>query len=607
MPNNDVQLIKSRLDIVEFIGDKVKLRKAGRNYIGLCPFHSEKTPSFHVSRERQNYHCFGCGKGGDIFTFVMETEGYNFQQALNVLAERAGVSISYSSKERTDNFKNKERVKNLYDVMNLAANFFSHNLKMSSAAIAYLQRRNLTPLDAARFNLGWSFRSWDSLLNFLKQNGVSERQALSAGLIIAGEHGGFYDRFRGRLIFPVKDLTGKIIAFGGRLVDGEGAKYINSPEGEIYSKRDNLYLLNDAKNFIRERKRAILVEGYMDAVRLHIAGFGETVASLGTSLTEQQARLIKRFTDNCYICYDSDEAGQEAALRGMYILQESGLNARVISLPSGKDPDELLSDNKINGKELFNNAINNAQPLILHHLNAIKKYLDMPDRRRAALNSFFSGLARLEPSDIAPYIYIITGTLGFNNRIDNFWNELNKFKRYLKNLKLNNFDDKNKKNSEVNELEAQYNNNFINTYKVPVQAEYYEQALCALLWRSRDVRRKVAGDLNKILNILDDENIKNMAAAILTDNTDTLEERWLSLGEIWQMNLIAAGEEICDEILKGGATLKSELDLFDFLCSEIKRQKVRRRYEGLKLKMDRGDASKDEMIEYYALAAEIKN
>ncbi|WP_208873333.1 DNA primase, partial [Fretibacterium fastidiosum] len=204
----------------------------------------------------------------------------------------------------------------------------------------------------------------------LRGQGVTERQAVACGLALEGQRGGVYDRFRGRLMFPIRNVAGRVIAFGGRLVDGEGAKYINSPEGEIYSKRRNLYLLHEARSAIRERKRSILVEGYMDALRLHLCGFPEAVASLGTSLTEDQARLLKRFSDTCYICYDSDAAGQEATLRGMYVLQELGLDVRVVSLPLGKDPDEFLLAS--GGPDRFEEAIANARPLILQHLAAVR-------------------------------------------------------------------------------------------------------------------------------------------------------------------------------------------------------------------------------------------
>ena len=212
--------------------------------------------------------------------------------------------------------------------------------------------------DIKRFSLGYSLNSWDSLVNYLRTEKVNDKQILDLGLALQSKHG-LYDRFRGRLMFPIKNIAGKIIAFGGRLIDGEGAKYINSPESVVYSKRNNLYLLHEARHSIREKKRSILVEGYMDAIRLHKCGFTETVASLGTSLTIEQAKSLARLAQDCYICYDSDSAGQTATLRSMYILQQNELNVHVVTLPEGKDPDEFLSSDN-NTPEKFEDAVKAA-------------------------------------------------------------------------------------------------------------------------------------------------------------------------------------------------------------------------------------------------------
>ncbi|HPE65664.1 MAG TPA: DNA primase, partial [Synergistales bacterium] len=323
MRSDDVRRVKDRLDIVEVIGDYVRLKKAGNNFLGLCPFHDEKTPSFNVSPSRQTFHCFGCGQGGDVFSFIMEKENLSFREALETLAERAGVQLS-SEGART------LRERSLFDIMERACSHFRSLLEKPEGehAAAYLARRNL-PREAWRnFELGWASPSWDALWKALANEGVSFREAFDAGLVLEGKNGP-YDRFRGRIIFPVRDISGRLLAFGGRLLDGEGAKYINSPEGVLYSKRRSLYLLNRAKEAARSKDRLILVEGYMDAIRLHLNGFEETAASLGTSLTEEQALLIRRLTDRCFICYDSDIAGQEASIRGMYVLQKAGLDVRV--------------------------------------------------------------------------------------------------------------------------------------------------------------------------------------------------------------------------------------------------------------------------------------
>ena len=337
MNNNEIiNQIKDSLDIADIIGERVKLRKTSRGFMGLCPFHNEDTPSFHVYTDSQSYYCFGCKEAGDIFSYVMKTENLDFPEALRLLADRAGVKLGTYRQESTDT----------YSVLNLAAKFFTEYLvsDSGSAARAYISRRKLDTSDIGRYSLGYSPNSWDALTKFLRSRHISDQAILNAGLAVQNSRG-MYDRFRGRLMFPIHDITGKVIAFGGRIIDGEGAKYINSPEGALYSKRRNLYLLDRARNTIREKGRSILVEGYMDALRLHKCGFTEAVASLGTSLTEEQAGLLSRHAAKCYICYDSDSAGQNAAIKGMYILAEHGLSVYVVEIPDGKDPDEFLCNN----------------------------------------------------------------------------------------------------------------------------------------------------------------------------------------------------------------------------------------------------------------------
>jgi len=589
MLNNNINLIKSRIDIVELISDYVRLRRAGRNYLGLCPFHNEKTPSFTVSQERQSWHCFGCGRGGDIFTFIMQHENMDFHEALKFLADRAGVELNNFNNNNLNKANNKA---NLYEIMSLASRYFENNLKADNLAKSYLERRNLTLEQAAKFNLGWSYRSWDGLLNFLKRNNISEAQALSAGLIIAHESGKFYDRFRGRLIFPVKDISGRVIAFGGRLVDGEGAKYINSPEGEIYSKRDNLYLINQAKNFMKERGRAILCEGYMDAVRLHLSGFNEAVASLGTSLTEEQARLIKRFCGMCYICYDSDEAGQEAALRGMYILQSCGLDVRVININNSKDPDELLLTQ--NGLNLFNQALASARPLVLYHLQSVKdRYLNDVNKRRYGINNLLNGLAQLDFMDIEPYLYNLTGALNISP--ETLRHEIKARKasqRPRKGLA---------KASQV----QQVNNNNLN------KLDDLECALCALLWQSEDLRRglnasrsQASQSLNSLENLLelvdDNEVIQDIIFSILMDGPEICNENWLSLDQADYLAIIAKGQAY----LNNNAHTEH---IFNQLCADLRARKLKARFEALKLKLNDGSATPEDLRDYAAAARNIKS
>ncbi|RRD65255.1 DNA primase [Fretibacterium sp. OH1220_COT-178] len=573
MQNDDVKRIKERLDILEVIGDRVRLHRAGRGYLGLCPFHDEKTPSFHVSQERQNYHCFGCGRGGDVFTFVMETEGLEFRQALELLADRAGVALTRpEGRRRTSG--------NLYEVMDLAEKFFRSLLTApeGTAVRAYLTRRGLSLDDAARFGLGWSANSWDSLSRHLRGAGVTDREALDAGLVLEGQRGGVYDRFRGRMTFPIRDVAGRVIAFGGRLVDGEGAKYINSPEGAIYSKRRNLYLLHEARGSIRERGRSILVEGYMDAIRLHLNGYTETVASLGTSLTEEQARLLKRFGDRCYICYDSDTAGQEATLRGMYTLQGLGLDVQVISIPTGKDPDDLLSSP--DGRATFERALEEARPLVLQHLAAVQPLLERPETRRAGVESLFGGLAQLQPSTIAPNAPQLAGALGFYPH--EFWRELEAFRR-------------GRRPEERRGAAEGGNENAAHENPDP---EPLEAALCALLWRGEDYR--CSSRPEDMLELLSDERVKEVVLAILMESTATLEARWLSIGDRFPLALIARGDAFCDELEH------SDSEPWAVVCSGLRRRRDESRLRFLDAKMKRREATLEELAEMQRLAAELK-
>ena len=264
--NQIIDQIIATIDIAEIIGDRVKLRRSSRGYEGLCPFHDERTPSFHVYTDTQSYYCFGCHEAGNIFTFLMKTENIGFREAVEILADRAGVTLPQYEKRHEE--------RNPHEILELAAKFYADNLTSNYGMVAraYMERRKLDATDITKFSLGYSLNSWDSLVHYLAHAGISEKQMLNLGLALQGKHG-LHDRFRGRLIFPIKNISGRIVGFGGRLIDGEGAKYINSSESKIYSKRKNLYLLDVARKSIREKKRSILVEGYMDAIRLHKCGF----------------------------------------------------------------------------------------------------------------------------------------------------------------------------------------------------------------------------------------------------------------------------------------------------------------------------------------------
>ena len=572
MQSEDVRRIKDRLDIAEVIGDHVRLKKAGNNFSGLCPFHEEKTPSFSVSPSRQTWHCFGCGRGGDVFTFVMERESLSFREALELLAERAGVSLTADSR-----FPRRER--NLYDVLEKALTVYRGLLKAPEGAAArgYLERRNLSAEACTTFEIGWAPASWDTLWNALFTEGITAPQAIEAGLIIEGKNG-FYDRFRGRIIFPVRDIAGKLLAFGGRLLDGEGAKYINSPEGTLYSKRRNLYLLHRAKEAVRTRDRVILVEGYMDALRLHMTGFPESCASLGTALTEEQALLIRRLTDRCFICYDSDLAGQEAAVKGMYVLQRAGLDVRVVELPLGKDPDELLSLPE--GQGIFSKALASARPLVLHHIHLRREMLSLPEKRRKAADEIISGIALLSPVDLSPHLPAAAAALGI------FPHELSSM-----------IEEARKRNA-GRERESRETTGNHPGAESPSGPDMQEAALCTCLWRDESVRRSADG--KKILGLLTDERLQTLAAALLsTPSLDELEAHWHTLGDSFPLKAISLGGVLCDELASSGGS-------FDLLLVMLEKRKERREYNLLRESLSRGEASGDDLLRFRHLARSLK-
>ena len=351
----DTQLIKDKLDIVDFISEYVPLKRAGINYKACCPFHQEKTPSFMVNRERQSWHCFGCNKGGDIFTFLQEIEGMEFVEALKFLAEKAGVRLDYKISEINTSQKN--RIK---DINTEAARFF-HNflLKMDAARLAreYLRERGLSDNTIENWQIGFGPEQWDLLTQYLLKKGHSIDDLVAVGLTIkkAGAdiqtQKGFYDRFRGRIMFPISDTYGAVVGFTGRvLVETEksGGKYVNTPQTIVYDKSRVVFGLNYAKPEIKAKDLIVMVEGQMDVIACHQAGMKNVVATSGTALTEAQVRLLKRYSNNLNIAYDADAAGLAAAKRGVDIAIKEGMNVKVISIPTGlgNDPDEVCKKNK---------------------------------------------------------------------------------------------------------------------------------------------------------------------------------------------------------------------------------------------------------------------
>lgn len=365
-----IQKIKDENDIVDVVSETVKLKRSGRNYTGLCPFHNEKTPSFSVAQDKQIFKCFGCGEGGNVFTFVMMTRKLNYVDAIKYLADRVNIVI-----EENDGNKSKDSYEKLYKINTEAAKYFFSNLNKYPIAKNYLLNRGITNATIRKFGLGYSLDDWNSLQNYLQRRGYTELDLLTVGLLTKNEKGNVYDRFRNRIMFPVFDIKGRVIGFGGRVLDDSKPKYLNSPETSIFKKGTNLYGFNFSLKSTN-LNCFLIVEGYMDCISLHQSGINSAVASLGTALTINQAKLIKRYTDKVIISYDSDLAGQSATLRGLEILRKEGLDVRVLKVPTGKDPDDYIREK---GKDSFIQLMESSLPLIDYRIKRAAEGINFKD------------------------------------------------------------------------------------------------------------------------------------------------------------------------------------------------------------------------------------
>ena len=374
-PEELVEEVRAKNDIVDVVSGYVKLQKKGGNYWACCPFHNENTPSFSVSGNKQMYHCFGCGVSGNVFTFVMKYENYSFPEAVRMLADRAGVQlpkVEYSEEQKA---RENKRAR-LLEVNKEAAKFFYYQLRQPHGAVGYqyLKKRELSDETMHRFGLGYAGKNGAELVQYLRNKGFEDELIKEAGLANYSEKHGLVSQFWNRVMYPIQDINHRVIGFGGRVMGDGEPKYLNSPETPVFDKRRNLYGLNFART--ARSGNIILCEGYMDVIAMHQAGFTQAVASLGTAFTPEQANLLRRYTDNVLLAYDSDGAGVKAALRGIGILRDAGLTGKVINMRPYKDPDEFM---KALGKEAFQERIDQAENSFFFEIRILEGQFDMND------------------------------------------------------------------------------------------------------------------------------------------------------------------------------------------------------------------------------------
>ncbi len=394
-PDSFLQELKLRNDITEIASSYVNLKRHGRNMVGLCPFHGEKTPSFNIYTENGSFYCFGCGAGGDVITFIMKIENLDYVEAVKFLAQRAGMEMPENT---YDDSMSKLRMR-IYEANREAARFFHSTLisPRGQSGLNYLRGRALSDRTIRHFGLGFADDDWNSLCNHLKNKGFSEYEILSANLAFKNRSGnGIHDRFVNRVMFPIIDLRGNVIAFGGRIMTDEKPKYLNTSDTPVFKKSENLFSLNNAKS--SDTRTLILCEGYMDVIALNQAGFTNAVATLGTALTNEQAVLMKRYADEVIICYDADGAGQKATARAIQILRNAGLPIKILTVPSGKDPDEFIRSKGENGPAAFKLLIDKCGNDVEYRLMKLRENYNLTttDGKVAFLNDAVKIVASIE-------------------------------------------------------------------------------------------------------------------------------------------------------------------------------------------------------------------
>ncbi len=509
LPDGFLQELKLRNDITEVASSYVNLKRRGRNMVGLCPFHGEKTPSFNIYTENGSFYCFGCGVGGDVITFIMKIENLDYIDAVKFLAQRAGLDMPEDS---YDNSMSDLR-KRIFEANREAARFFYSQLYRPKGVngLKYFRGRALSERTIRHFGLGYADADRYSLVNYLKSLGFKNNEIVQANLAYQNKNGSISDRFFDRVMFPIIDLRGNVIAFGGRIMTDAKPKYLNTSDTPVFKKSANLFSLNNAKN--SGTRTFILCEGYMDVIALNQAGFTNAVATLGTALTQEQALLMKRYCDEVIICYDSDEAGQKATARAISLLRQAGLLIRVINIPEGKDPDEFLRNKGDKGHDAFKNVIENSGNDVEYRLTKVKtKYnLELAEDRVGYLNEVVKILAALD-NEIEQDVYISKIAKEVSVSPDAIKHQLKKQSRKI-------YRDRRKENFRTIRSNLNGRNDKVNTdrYRKPRLA-IAEEGVIAYLLKNPDKlpvverelsREKFQTEFNRKLYIYFSERIKN--------------------------------------------------------------------------------------------------
>lgn len=520
--------IKNNNDIVDVISQYVHLKRSGRNYFGLCPFHNEKSPSFAVSPDKQIFHCFGCGVGGNVIHFISKIEGINFRESIELLAERANIVLP--KLENVGDNKTQELKEKIYQINKETAYFYHENLYKPTAKMAqeYVKKRKLNNSTLKEFLIGYS-GNFNELYNFLKSKGFSDEAILASDLVNKNDRGQYIDRFRHRLMFPIQDVRGRIIAFGGRVLDDSKPKYINSPENLVYSKGRHLFGLYNAKK--HDTKKILIVEGYMDVISLHQRGITNVVASLGTAMTEAQGRLLRRSSEQIVLGYDADGAGQEAIIRGLEILRNLGCDVRVLQISGAKDPDEYVTKY---GPERLVKCIDDAISLVEFKVRVLKKNLNIENTsdKIKFLNEIAKILAKVENS-MEQEIYIEKISKDYDISKDALYSEIKKI-LYPKNANSKVLEKRNiqynipkKEDTKISESRLKRENTIIamllmsnvNVYskiKNKIKPEDFK------LEKNKKILEKVYGEYEKgiteiydVLNLFEEEDIINHITEIM--------------------------------------------------------------------------------------------